>query len=285
MDGKQIMHGIAFHLFGFPVHWYGILVATGFLASLVVLQYKRAYARMNSDQVVDLSIIVVVCGIVGARIAYVIQFFDQFRGDLWKIFRIDQGGLVFYGGFILAALVIFRYVRKHKLCIPRILDICAPAMAIGHGFGRIGCYIQGCCYGVPCKAFGTVYPPGTAPAARYPDVGSVLVNLQTIGKAAASSVPLLPVQLLESAGNFLLGAILLLLFRRIRRTGMIAVCYFFGYAVLRFVLEFFRGDHTDRILGMTRAQLIGLFVMIPVGIFCYFYFKKHGEDVNTEPTV
>ena len=68
------------------------------------------------------------------------------------------------------------------------------------------------------------------------------------------------------------------------RSGMIAVCYFFSYAVLRFVLEFFRGDHTDRILGMTRAQLTGLFVMIPVGIFCYFYFKKHGEDVNTEPT-
>ena len=111
------------------------------------------------------------------------------------------------------------------------------------------------------------------------------MNLQTTGKAAASSLPLLPVQLMESACNFLLGVILLLLFRKIRRSGMIAVCYFISYAVIRFVLEFFRGDHTDRILGMTRAQLIGLFVMIPVGIFCYFYFKKHGEDVNTEPTV
>ena len=102
------MHGIAFQLFGFNIHWYGIMVALGFLASLAVLQYKRNYARMTSDQVIDLSIIVVVCGILGARIAYVIQFFDQFRGDFWKIFRIDQGGLVFYGGFILAALVIFR---------------------------------------------------------------------------------------------------------------------------------------------------------------------------------
>ena len=268
------MHGIAFTLFGFPVHWYGIMVATGFLASLAVLQYKRAYARMTSDQIIDLSIIVVVCGIVGARIAYVIQFFDQFRGNFWRVFRIDQGGLVFYGGFILAALVIFRYVRKHKLCMSRILDICAPAMAIGHAFGRIGCFIQGCCFGIPCKVFGVVYPAGTAPAARYRDAGAV-----------ASSVPLLPVQLLESAGNFLIGIVLLLLFRKMRKTGMIAVCYFFAYAVLRFVLEFFRGDHTDRILGMTRAQLVGLFIMIPVGIFCFFYFKKHGEDVNAEPNV
>ena len=108
------MHGIAFQIFGFNVHWYGIMVALGFLASLAVLEYKRNYARMTSDQVIDLSIIVVVCGIVGARIAYVIQFFDQFKNDLWKIIRIDQGGLVFYGGFILAALVIFRYARRSR---------------------------------------------------------------------------------------------------------------------------------------------------------------------------
>lgn len=279
------MHGIAFHLFGFPIHWYGIMVAAGFLASLAVLQYKRDYARMNSDQVVDLSIIVVVCGIVGARIAYVIQFFDQFRGNLWKIFRIDQGGLVFYGGFILAALVIFRYVRKHKLCVSRILDICAPAMAIGHAFGRVGCFLQGCCFGIPCRAFGKVYPPGTAPAARYPDMDSIALNLQTTGKAAASSLPLLPVQLFESAGNLLLGIILLLLFRKIRKSGTIAAVYFIGYGIMRFVLECFRGDHTDRIIGLTRAQLVGLFIMIPLGIFCYCYFRKRGEDVNAEPNV
>ena len=277
------MHGIAFQLFGLNIHWYGIMVALGFLASLAVLQYKRGYARMTSDQVIDLSIIVVVCGIVGARIAYVIQFFDQFRGNLWKIFRIDQGGLVFYGGFILAALVIFRYVRRHKLCVSRILDICAPAMAIGHAFGRVGCFLQGCCFGIPCKAFGTVYPPGTAPAARYPDMASIATNLQLTGKAAASSLPLLPVQLFESAGNLLLGIGLLLLFRKIRRSGSIAAAYFIGYGIMRFILECFRGDHTDRIIGLTRAQLVGLFIMIPIGIFCYLYFKKHGEDVNAEP--
>lgn len=279
------MHGIAFHLFGFPVHWYGIMVALGFLASLGILEYKRQYARMTSDQVIDLSIIVVVCGIVGARIAYIIQFFDQFRGNLWKMIRIDQGGLVFYGGFILAALVIFHYVRKHKLCISRILDICAPAMAIGHAFGRIGCFIQGCCFGIPCKNFGVIYPPGTAPAARYPDMGSVFLNLKLYGQAAASSMQLLPVQLFESAGNFLLGAVLLLLFRKIRKSGFIAAVYFIGYGILRFVLECFRGDHADRIIGLTRAQLVGLFIMIPLGIFCYFYFRKHGEDVNSEPGI
>ena len=90
-------------------------------------------------------------------------------------------------------------------------------------------------------------------------------------------------QLLEAAGNLLIGLTLLFLFRKIRRTGWIAAFYFISYGVLRFVLECFRGDHTDRILGMTRAQLIGLFIMIPVGLFCFFYFRRHGEEINAEP--
>ena len=114
---------------------------------------------------------------------------------------------------------------------------------------------------------------------------SIALNLQTTGKAAASSLPLLPVQLFESAGNLLLGIILLLLFRKIRKSGTIAAVYFIGYGIMRFVLECFRGDHTDRIIGLTRAQLVGLFIMIPLGIFCYCYFRKRGEDVNAEPNV
>lgn len=280
---NKIMHGIAFHLFGYPVHWYGIMAATGFLVSLAVLQHKRQYARMSSDQVLDVSIIVVVCGIVGARIAYVIQFFYQFQGHFWKIFRVDQGGLVFYGGFILAVLVILQYIWRHHLSLPRVLDICAPALAVGHAFGRIGCFIQGCCFGIPCAAFGRVYPPGAPGAMRYPDPDTVLTNLEKYGKAAASSMPLFPVQLFESAGNFLIGLMLLFLFKKVRKTGWIAAAYCLAYGTLRFVLEFFRGDHADRILGLTRAQLVGLFIMLPVGVFFFVYFNRHGEDVEHGP--
>ena len=278
-----MINPVAFSLFGLQIHYYGILAACGFLASLAVLQYKRAYARMSSDQIVDLSIIVIFCGIAGARIAYVIQFFDQFRGNLWKVFRIDQGGLVFYGGFILAALVIFLYIRKHKLSISRILDICAPAMAIGHAFGRVGCFIQGCCYGAPCKGMGVIYPPGSEAARRFPDLGSIHENLRAGLGAVPSSQQLLPVQLLESAGNLLIGIGLLLLFKKVRKTGWIAGTYFLAYGILRFVLECFRGDHADNWAGLTRAQWVGLGIMIPAGLFCFLYFKKNGEDAQSLP--
>ncbi|MBO5724911.1 MAG: prolipoprotein diacylglyceryl transferase [Lentisphaeria bacterium] len=274
---------MAFSLFGMNIHYYGIMAACGFLASLAILQYKRAYARMSSDQIVDLSLIVIFCGIIGARIAYVIQFSDQFRGNLKGIFRIDQGGLVFYGGFILAALVILLYVRKHKLTISRILDICAPAMAVGHAFGRVGCYIQGCCFGNPCKGFGVIYPPGSEAARRFPDLTSVHENLRAGLGAVPSSQLLLPVQLLESAGNLLIGIGLLFLFKKVRKTGWITGMYFIAYGVLRFVLECFRGDHTDTLAGLTRAQWVGLCIMIPAGIFCFLYFGKYGDDAQSLP--
>lgn len=276
------MHGIAFHFFGMPIHWYGICVATGFLLSLFVMQYKRKYAGLTSDQVFDLGIIVVVCGIVGARLFYVVQFHSQFEGNWLKVFRIDQGGLVFYGGFILAILTIWFYCRWKKLSILRILDICAPAMALGHACGRIGCFMQGCCFGAPCR-IGVVFPPGSAPAERFPDMNSVVGNLKVYGQAVASSQSLYPVQLFESFGNLLLGLTLLFLFRKVKKTGQIAASYFIGYGILRFCLEFIRGDHTDHFIGLTSAQVIGLTIMVPAGLLFFFYFGKYGKNVEIEP--
>ena len=136
------MHSIAFQIGRLNIHWYGIFIALGFLAALAVLQYKRKYANMTPDQIFDIGIIAVVGGVIGARIFYVIEFRHQFSGNLLKIFRIDQGGLVFYGGFLLVLVILWLYSRWKKLSIARIFDIYGPAMALGHAFGRIGCFMQ-----------------------------------------------------------------------------------------------------------------------------------------------
>ena len=104
--------------------------------------------------------------------------------------------------------------------------------------------------------------------------------MKIYGKAVASSQALHPVQLYESFGNVLLGILLLLLFKKVKKTGQIAATYFISYGILRFCLEFLRGDHTDRFLGLTNAQFIGLAVMLPLGLLFYFYFGKYGENVN-----
>ena len=169
------MHSIAFQIGRLNIHWYGIFIALGFLAALAVLQYKRKYANMTPDQIFDIGIIAVVGGVIGARIFYVIEFRHQFSGNLLKIFRIDQGGLVFYGGFLLVLVILWLYSRWKKLSIARIFDIYGPAMALGHAFGRIGCFMQGCCFGRPAQHGGVAFPAGSAPALKYPDFATTKI--------------------------------------------------------------------------------------------------------------
>ena len=263
------MHSIAFYIAGHPIHWYGIFAAIGFLTALAVLLYKRSYAGMNSEQIFDIGLIAIFCGIGGARLFYVIQFHHQFSGNFFKIFRIDQGGLVFYGGFLLAVAALIIYTRIKKLSLAKILDIYAPAIALGHAMGRIGCFLEGCCYGKAAK-WGVVYPPLSGPAREFPDLLSPVTP--------PPSIPLIPIQLFEAAGNILIGITLLLLFKKIRRPGQIAAIYFAAYGLLRFLLEFCRGDHKDFFLNFTPAQCIGLFLMLPCGILAFWFLGKRKMD-------
>ncbi|MBR2904916.1 MAG: prolipoprotein diacylglyceryl transferase, partial [Lentisphaeria bacterium] len=167
--------------------------------------------------------------------------------------------------------------KVKKLSFARILDMYAPAIAIGHAFGRVGCFLQGCCFGKPCS-WGVVYPWKSAPAERFPDyLAPVKSAVQGI-----PSVPIAPVQLIEAAGNILLFFLLLKLFKYVKKTGQIAAAYFAMYGIMRFLLEFLRGDHTDSILGFTPSQFIGLFIMLPCGLICYLCFGKYGKDTVTE---
>ena len=192
-----IMYQIAFEFFGKSIHWYGVCIALGFLAATGIMMWKKKHADMTSDAVFDCAMYALISGLLGARIFYVVQFWEQdFAGkSFWKVFRVDQGGLVFYGGFILAILVVMLYARLKKYSILKILDITSPAIAIGHAFGRIGCFMQGCCFGRPVGHSGVpgvCFPADSAPARRYPSFTS------------EGSSALYPVQLYESLANLLL---------------------------------------------------------------------------------
>jgi phosphatidylglycerol:prolipoprotein diacylglycerol transferase len=277
------MHQIAFKLGPITVHWYGIMVALGFLAATGIMQWKRKYANLKTENVSDITLYSMIAGIVGARIFYVIEFWSKdFSGrPILEIFRIDKGGLVFYGGFICALVTMILYCRWKKLPIFRVLDLASPAIALGHALGRVGCFLNGCCFGKVCnQSLGAVYPPGTAPAIKYPDYDhaeTILVKGQAL--VHYFSQHLHPVQLYETTGNIIICIVLLLMMKRLK-TGQVAALYVFLYGVLRFVDEFFRGDHTDYFMGVfTPAQTIGL-VLIPVGIiaFCYFRLRKDPDE-------
>jgi phosphatidylglycerol:prolipoprotein diacylglycerol transferase len=249
------MHPIFFELGGLSIRWYGVMAAIGFLLASFVVNAWRRHAGMTQDQAMSLMLVGIVAGIVGARLFYVIQFFPQFRGNWLAVFRVDQGGLVFYGGFFLALASLIVYARRQKLDIWRVLDVIAPALAIGHAAGRIGCFLNGCCYGKPTEAvFGVHYPAGSEVVRRY---GELAVH---------------PVQLYEVAANLAIFALMLFLLKRGRR-GVPTGAYVLLYGIVRFGDEFFRGDHRQFVSGLTPAQVIGLF-MVPLGIALLVYFQR-----------
>ena len=108
------MHPILLQFGSVTIRSYGLMAAVGFLLGCLMIGVNRKYAKMSSDQASTSLFVAMIAGIVGARIFYVVQFFDKYRDHLWRIVRIDQGGLVFYGGFILAILALIYFVQKAK---------------------------------------------------------------------------------------------------------------------------------------------------------------------------
>ncbi len=217
-------------------------------------------------------------GVIGARIFYVVQFHRQFEGHWIDALRIDKGGLVFYGGFILSLITLYIWCRVKKVHLLKLLDIFAPAIALGHALGRLGCFMQGCCFGKPAGSsiFGVSFPAGTLPAMRYPSDAAVRLS---------PSCPVYPTQLFECAFNlFLCGVLLLLLKTRLtEKPGRIAGIYLIAYGLLRSLTEVFRGDHTDFVFGvLTPAQTTAFFVMLPLGIIMYFTAGKWGSNGAAE---
>ena len=293
------MYPIAFHIGNFAVHWYGIFIGIGFLASFGLLMHLKSYAKLTSDQIYNIAMIALFAGVIGARIFYVVQFWEQFSGrGLLAILNVHEGGLVFYGGFILAFTAECIYAKwptvrrllgmkekqpadgsepRKDISILALLDILGPAMALAHAFGRISCFMQGCCFGQPAPhgfPFAVCFPPGSGAAARYPSLLS------------SGSEPVYPVQLFESAGNILMCIVLLLLLRKRKYAGTIGGVYLILYGVMRFLIEFMRGDHTDSILGLTPSQFIAVAIAIPGGIIVACVArslgrkqeKKHAEE-------
>ncbi len=261
------MHQIAFHLGSLEVHWYGIMVALGYLASVLAMLWTKRYAKLTTDQVFDFSMITIVAGIAGARIFYVLQFWhrDGFADNPLSIVRIDKGGLVFYGGFICALIGIWLYCRMKKFAPMKIMDMMVPGLAVGHAFGRIGCFLQGCCFGRPCGVPWAVEFPHGAPAAmRYPDPDS----------AQGCSLPVHPTQLYECVANFAIFGILMALGGRLK-PGCLSALYLLLYGVMRFTVECFRGDHTDHVLGvLTPSQAISVFLIIPLGLILFVWLWR-----------
>ena len=231
------MHDILFHIrFGrmdIPIHSYGVMIMIGFLLGLFVARWRARKVALNPDHVTDVAIWAVLGGIVGARVLYVIEYPNEFS-SVGELFKIWKGGLVFYGGLIGAALAGLLVIKRRHLQALNALDVLVPSVALGQAFGRIGCFLRGCCYGVPVSPdawYGIHFPPPPTCDVYSPNTG------------IAPGTPLFPSQLVSSLNLLLLFVVLSLFWRRRHRMGDVFALYLFLESIQRFVVEFFRGDH------------------------------------------
>jgi phosphatidylglycerol:prolipoprotein diacylglycerol transferase len=251
----------------FKLPTYGVMIATAYLVSAWYLIKKSSIVGFDKQFISDLIFYIVIFGFIGAKLLYYITFFsyfgDSFSSRLAGMFSIDnlRAGFVFYGGFIGGAATVYIYSKKKKINFWKLADFIAPVIPLAHAIGRLGCFSAGCCHGKPTSSiFGVRF---TKP---YCDVDPSLIG-----------VPIHPTQLYESLGNFIIFLFLNYLYshKKIKKEGGILLLYFMSYSVLRFIVEFFRGDERGNFyFGLSQAQLISLVIIIISGLI---FLKRQNE--------
>jgi phosphatidylglycerol:prolipoprotein diacylglycerol transferase len=258
------------------LHTYGILIAAG-LAIGIALAYREARRwDLDGGRVLDFAFWGTVAGLVGSRLAYGLVNLGDFartcsggleapRGlgaTLWdctRILHVWEGGLVFYGGVAGAALVAVVFARRQGWSFWLLGDVFAPGVAIGHALGRLGCFAAGCCFGKASGSWGVSFPRDSVAFDELSSVGAVAPG--------ASFTPRLhPAQLYEAFGEAAIFALLMMLRPRLRqRPGALLLIYTALYAVLRFVVELFRGDFARRfVVELTTPRLAAWLHVPPV---------------------
>jgi phosphatidylglycerol:prolipoprotein diacylglycerol transferase len=257
------VHPIAFHLGTLPIRWYGLMMAAAFFGGLWTATRRARGTNISGDTITDVTLWLMAGSIVGARVVYVTTYWKQeFAGQPFsEVFMIQHGGLVFYGGLLGAFAVGVGYLSWKKLPVWRIADILAPSIALGSVFGRVGCLLNGCCYGRACELPWAI--TFTNPQARELS-GTPL------------DVPLHPTELYDALLNLMLYLGLAWWFRRKQFDGQVFALYLLGYAVCRSIVECFRGDYPpDHIHGgfFTSAQLLSVPIFV-AGILFWLWLSR-----------
>ena len=250
------MHPILFEIGGLKIHTYGVFVAMGFLTAIALAMREARREGEDPAKIVDLAFYVIVAAIVGSRLLYVALNYKHYIENPLDIVKIWSGGLVFYGGLILALAVSVWYFRKNRLPVWKTTDIVAPSIAIGQAVGRLGCFSAGCCYGRE-----TTLPWAVT-----------FTNPECLAKLG---VPLHPTQLYSSLNALLIFFILITARKFKKFDGFLIWLYVLLYSISRPILELFRGD--DRGFMIKGAMSTSQFISIAMGItslFMLFYLSR-----------
>jgi len=243
----------------FAIPTYGVLVALGVLVGIWISVRNSAKQGIKPENAWDFGIAVVLAGIVGSKLLYLLvdwHYYAQHPGDIFSLATLQAGG-IFSGGLIGAFIAAAWFLRKHHMPALATCDAFSPGLAMGHAIGRLGCFAAGCCYGKPTDHFwGVTF---TNPLAQ-----------ELVGTPLGHALE--PTQLFESAAELGIFFILTWMFRRKKFDGQIFGAYLFLYGIARFFIEFLRDDPgRGSVFGgvLSGTQLIAIGLVLTGGIIWY----------------
>lgn len=273
------MHPVLFKIFSFPVHSYGLMLALSFLLGIWFSGWRAKKNGLNPDIIADMGFWIIISAIAGSRLYYVFLHFDEFKGNLLSIINpfqgdtIGIGGLVMLGGYLGAIIAAILYFKLKKLPFLPYADAIAPSIGIGIMLTRIGCFLNGCCYGAASTGACAVKFPLESPAGAY--------------QHHIHAASLYPSQLFESFGGLIIALVVLLISWKKRPfTGLQFYLVGLLYSVLRFLVDYsrFYGEG-ERLFGsLSHNQVI---CIILFAIFGGLILKNmlFGNEKNTIATV
>jgi phosphatidylglycerol:prolipoprotein diacylglycerol transferase len=247
---------VLFHIGNWPVYTYGVMISLGFIVGYYVVSHFAREAGIDEDHVINMLLIQVIGGTLGARLTFVVTYPQFFARDWTDVFRVWKGGLTFLGGAIVAFIGWGIYLKRYRLDAARVLDVFAAACPIGIAIGRLGCLGFGCCYGRPTSLpWGLVFPntdPLNPPVPRH------------------------PTQLYSSLALLAIFLVMLWYRKRPHTKGAVAALFVSLYCLYRFLIEFVREDVAQEqyLFGLTLAQ--STCVVFALIAFAFWWFKLRG---------
>lgn len=255
------MYPILLEIGSLKLYTYGFFMALGFITAIWFTKRNARFYGISHQTVSDLFFTILVAAILGARLLYVIINLDDYKDNFLDVFKIWNGGLVFFGGFLLASLAAVLFCRMKHLELWKTADVLAPGLALGHSVGRFGCLFAGCCYGRTCDL-------------------PFAITFSNPASLAPLHTALHPTQIYMVGTNFLLFLILLAVQKRKRFNGMVFLSYVMLYSLFRAVVEYFRGDFRGDFIFdfLSLSQGIGLVVSCLALVFMIIKFRSKGKS-------
>ena len=245
------MHPLLLKVGPFSFYSYGFMISMAFVAAIALSYFLAKKVQIDPDRVFDFGLFILIGSIIGARLFYVVLYWNELHSPA-EIFMVWNGGLVFYGGLVFAILSVLLAAKIYNIKSLDILDVATPATALGYAIGRIGCFLNGCCYGSECSLPWAV---------RFPEV----LGLRH------------PTQIYSSISGLIIMGILLIIFYRRSFPGQIFSSGIVLYGIYRFIIEYFR-TNAQVFYGLTAAQLFsGFLVVLGIGLYGIFYNRNRSQ--------